>query len=67
VSRLLLSFHFLRRSLAAAASAAAAAAAAAAAPQEARFRAVSLEPELQNLRLKDGSREVTYLYANKGL
>ena len=36
-------------------------------PQEARFKAASLEPELQNLRLKDGSREVTYLYANKGL
>lgn len=37
-------------------------------PQEARFRTDSLEPELQNLRLKSGSRrEVTYLYANKGL
>lgn len=36
-------------------------------PQEARFEADSLEPELHNLRLKDGSRDVKYLYANKGL
>ncbi|CAM9630583.1 unnamed protein product, partial [Hapterophycus canaliculatus] len=37
-------------------------------PQEARFRADSLEPELQNLRLKGVSRgDVAYLYANKGL
>lgn len=38
-------------------------------PQEARFEAASLEPELHHLRLMDGSSqgEVTYLYANKGL
>lgn len=37
-------------------------------PQEARFDATSLEPELHALLLKDGSkREATYLYANKGL
>eukprot|EP00752_Nemacystus_decipiens_P004214 g3851.t1 len=36
-------------------------------PQEARFKAESLEPELHNLRLRDGSRDVKYLYANKGL
>lgn len=37
-------------------------------PQDARFKATSLEPELHGLLLKDGSqREATYLYANKGL
>ncbi|CAM9433062.1 unnamed protein product [Ectocarpus sp. 12 AP-2014] len=37
-------------------------------PQEARFKASTLEPQLQHLLLKGGSRgEVNYLYANKGL
>lgn len=37
-------------------------------PQEARFKAETLEPQLQHLLLKGGSRgEVNYLYANKGL
>ncbi|CAN0299547.1 unnamed protein product, partial [Laminaria digitata] len=37
-------------------------------PQEASFKSDSLEPEFQDLRLKDDSRrEVAYLYANKGL
>lgn len=37
-------------------------------PQEARFKAASLEPEFHGLRVKgDSKREATYLYANKGL
>lgn len=37
-------------------------------PQEARFKASSLEPEFHDLHVKGGSRgKATYLYANKGL
>ena len=37
-------------------------------PQEASFKAESLEPELRGLKLRDGSRrEVVHLFSNKGL